>query len=41
LTLNPGDTVGLYGYISQAGTNLVGDTTSVGAVQMSIEKVSV
>ena len=41
LTLNPGDTVGLYGYISQAGTNLVGDTTSVGAVYMSINKVSV
>ena len=41
LTLNPGDTVGLYGYVSQAGTNLVGDTTSVGAVYMSINKVSV
>jgi hypothetical protein len=40
LSLNPGDTVGLYGYISQAGTNLVGDATSVGAVYMSINKVS-
>lgn len=41
LTLNPGDTVALYYYQSQSGTNLVGDTTSVGAVYMSINKVSV
>ena len=40
LRLNPADTVALYYFQSQSNTNLVGDTTSVGAVYMSINRVS-
>ncbi len=40
LFLSAGDALGLYVYISNTGKTLVGDSLTVGAVQMSINKVS-
>ena len=39
LDLQQGDEVGMYVYISNTGKTLVGDSLSVGAVQMSINEV--
>jgi hypothetical protein len=40
LRLTAGDQLALYGYMANSGRVLVGDPTSVGAVYMSINRVS-